>query len=156
MPKVGGWAGGLPCCSGLLDCETWTLLCTGRHAQGGRPLGEQAVLMLGQLDPNSWTLNPKPYFAQVAMPKVGGRWASGLPYLDGAVKRADARAAGLWLELRQLHVEALKACALPGSACLCRGLQGAMQKSTHARDVACSSWGACRYWLLYIEQHLKS
>ncbi|KAK9845724.1 hypothetical protein WJX81_000616 [Elliptochloris bilobata] len=29
------------------------------------------------------------YSAWVAMPKVGGRWASGLPYLNGAVKRID-------------------------------------------------------------------
>ena len=46
--------------------------------------------------------------AQVAVPKVGGRWASGLPYLDAAVKRADAGAVGLWLKLRQLNVAALK------------------------------------------------
>lgn len=60
------------------------------------------------------------------MPKVGGRWASGLPYLDGAVKRADARAAGLWLELRQLHVEALKARSMRSAGlCMpCCWLQG--------------------------------
>ena len=72
------------------------------------------------------------------MPKVGGRWASGLPYLDGAVKRADARAAGLWLELRQLQVEALKARSLRSAGlCMpCRWLQGAMLTRKHPEEHA--------------------
>jgi hypothetical protein len=50
--------------------------------------------------------------AQVAVPKVGGHWASGQPYLDGAVRRADARTAGLWLALRRVDVGPLRAAVL--------------------------------------------
>ena len=83
----------------------------------------------------SWILNPILCPAQVAMPKVGGWWASGLPRLDLAVKRADAGSAGLWLELRQLHVEALKACGVCSAAlCIpcCHTLHWAMLIEEHS------------------------
>jgi hypothetical protein len=78
------------------------------RAQGGRPLGERPAV------PGRRTGDPmvRACCAQVAVPKVGGHWASGEPYLDGAVRRADARAAGLWLALRRVDVGPLRAAVL--------------------------------------------
>ena len=40
--------------------------------------------------------------------RVGGHWASGLPFLDGALKRSSPAAAGFKLELAHVDVADLK------------------------------------------------